>query len=107
MKVKSNEVGKCPFCNSYNLDYDCVNNEDNLCYYKWQCLECKHEGEEWYSLNYIGHNVYNNNGDQKMEAFITILNNPVALALLLLLCVFSLLTWLQSSYFLLMSYFFI
>ena len=63
MKVKSNEVGKCPFCNSYNLDYDCVNNEDNLCYYKWQCLECKHEGEEWYSMEFIGHNVYDNNGE--------------------------------------------
>ena len=65
MKVKSNKVGVCPFCNQEGtLDYDCVNNEDdNMCYYKWYCLNCGHEGEEWYHLEFVGHNVIDENGN--------------------------------------------
>lgn len=64
MKLKSNKVGVCPFCNHDGvLDYDCVNNEGEMCYYKWTCTNCKHEGEEWYRLEFIGHNVIDENGD--------------------------------------------
>ena len=64
MKLKSNEVGVCPFCNSEGtLNYDCVNNEGDMCYYKWCCSNCEHEGEEWYRLEFIGHNVIDESGD--------------------------------------------
>lgn len=64
MKIKSNEVGKCPFCNSEGtLDYGAIQLESEMCYFSWQCLKCKHEGEEWYSMNFIGHNVIDENGD--------------------------------------------
>lgn len=60
MKVKSNEVGVCPFCNSEGtLDYGVIRLEDNMCYFPWECRECENEGEEWFSLNFKGHNVYN------------------------------------------------
>lgn len=65
MKVKSNKVGVCPFCNHEGeLEYGCVSNEDdNMCYYKWRCLNCNHEGEEWYYLEFVGHNVFDENGN--------------------------------------------
>lgn len=64
MKVKSNNIGKCPFCNNEGtLDYGAVQFEGEMCYFPWQCLECKHEGEEWYSMEFIGHNVIDENGD--------------------------------------------
>ncbi len=65
MKEKINEMGVCPFCGSDGtLDYDCVNNEgDDMCYYKWKCMNCGNEGEEWYELRFIGHNIIDNNGE--------------------------------------------
>lgn len=65
MKVKSNNIGKCPFCNNEGiLDYGAVQFEGEMCYFPWQCLECKHEGEEWYSMEFIGHNVIDENGNK-------------------------------------------
>lgn len=63
MKVKSNENGQCPFCNSRNLDYDCVQLEGDMMYYPWRCRNCSHEGEEWYNLSFAGHNVFDEEGD--------------------------------------------
>lgn len=65
MKVKSNEVGVCPFCNhDGELDYDCFEMESgNMGYFKWTCENCGHEGEEWYHLEFVGHNVIDENGD--------------------------------------------
>lgn len=60
---KSNNQGICPFCGESNLEYGAVEFEGEMCYFPWQCLECKHEGEEWYSMEFIGHNVINENGD--------------------------------------------
>ena len=37
--------------------------EGEMCYLPWQCLECKQEGEEWYSMEFIGHNVYDESGE--------------------------------------------
>lgn len=34
-----------------------------MCYFPWKCLTCKHEGEEWYSLEFVGHNVIDENGN--------------------------------------------
>lgn len=64
MKVKSNEVGVCPFCNEVGLlEYGCMNNDGELTYFKWTCANCKHEGEEWYRLEFIGHNVIDEEGN--------------------------------------------
>ena len=63
MTIKSNKKGVCPFCNQENLDYDCINNEGNMCYYEWHCNSCGQEGEEWYALKFIGHNVYDEKGN--------------------------------------------
>jgi C4-type Zn-finger protein len=63
-KLKSNEQGVCPFCGEVGtLDYDCVNNEGNMCYYKWHCMNCNHDGEEWYTMEFIGQNIIDENGD--------------------------------------------
>lgn len=64
MKLKSNEQGKCPFCNSTGtLNYDCAENEGDMLYYKWTCLACGHHGEEWYSLTFAGHNIEDEDGN--------------------------------------------
>lgn len=63
MKILSNEEGKCPICNNINLDYEPISFIDNLCVYRWKCLDCGAEGEEWYELNFIGHNVKNQDDD--------------------------------------------
>ena len=34
-----------------------------MCYFPWTCPNCKHEGEEWYSLEFAGHNVIDDNND--------------------------------------------
>ena len=34
-----------------------------MCYFPWECLTCKHKGEEWYSLEFIGHNVIDEDGN--------------------------------------------
>ena len=62
MKVKSNENGQCPMCNGYNLEYGCMQVEENMVYYPWECLDCSQEGEEWYSLDFVGHNVLDEDG---------------------------------------------
>ena len=50
------EKGICPICHSAMLDYDCVENtSDDLCFFKWHCLNCNNEGEEWYKLQFIEH----------------------------------------------------
>ena len=64
MKIKSNEVRKCPFCNSKGtLSYGAIQLEIGMCYFSWQCKKCKHEGEEWYYMNFAGHNVIDEDGD--------------------------------------------
>ena len=64
MKVKSNEMGTCPMCNGNMLSYDSIEVEDDmLANYKWCCLNCGCEGEEWYKLDFVGHNIIADNGD--------------------------------------------
>lgn len=58
MKVKSNDCGKCPFCNKEALEYDCLDMVDNILYYPWICTNCGRQGEEWHTLKFIGHSVY-------------------------------------------------
>lgn len=67
MKVKGNDKGCCPFCGEDNLEYGTVRFEGDMCYFPWECLDCKHEGEEWYSLNFAGHNVFANGDNIEIE----------------------------------------
>lgn len=64
MKVKSNSQGVCPICGSEGtLDYGAVEFEGDMCYFPWKCIECEHEGEEWYVMEFNGHNVLDEDGN--------------------------------------------
>ena len=63
MRLKSNEDGKCPFCNSFDLDYGALEVADNYVYYPWTCNECGKSGDEFYELKFVGHNVYDEDGN--------------------------------------------
>lgn len=56
MKYKSNEQGRCPYCDSEALEYHEAEFSDDMIYYPWECEQCHRTGEEWYKLNFIGHN---------------------------------------------------
>lgn len=58
----TNEQGTCPNCQSLELDYGVAEFEDNMIYYPWECTQCNLKGEEWYSLEFAGHNI-NIDGD--------------------------------------------
>ena len=58
-----NKSGYCPKCQSMNLDYQPIEFCDDAGYYPYECRDCGLRGEEWYSLSFIGHNVYTENGD--------------------------------------------
>lgn len=59
----TNRQGECPKCHGYNLDYKAVRYEGSMCYYPYECEDCGQEGQEWYSMEFSGHNVYNEDGD--------------------------------------------
>lgn len=59
-KVKCNESDICPICGSY-LDYEPIELEGDMIYYPYTCENCGAKGEEWYSLEFNGHSVYNEN----------------------------------------------
>ena len=59
MKVKSNNIGKCPFCNNEGtLDYGAVEFEGEMCYFPWHgdyevgkdlsCMTCFDLDYFWY-----------------------------------------------------------
>ena len=58
-----NEQGYCPKCGNYNLDYQAAKFEDTMVVFPYTCEDCGQEGEEWYSLDFAGHNVYADNGE--------------------------------------------
>ena len=59
IKIKSNDMGYCPVCDNDDLDYDSVQFEGNMCYFPWHCKWCGTTGNEWYNLEFVGHdNVY-------------------------------------------------
>lgn len=64
MEEYTNQQGQCPKCHKYMLDYGPIQIEDDgMAYYPWQCDNCKTEGEEWYKLEFQGHNIYTENGE--------------------------------------------
>lgn len=62
MKFKSNKAGICPFCNSDFLNYDELQYDGNMGYFKWICSACGGTGEELYEMSFKGHNVDTNDG---------------------------------------------
>lgn len=59
-----NEQGLCPKCGGYHLDYGTLEIEDDgMCYYSYKCKDCGQEGEEWYRMEFNGHNIYNEDGE--------------------------------------------
>ena len=60
---KSNNQGHCPYCDSDNLDYGRTEFEGEMCYFPFTCQDCGKEGEEWYSMEFTGHNAYNEDNE--------------------------------------------
>ena len=58
-----NQQGYCPRCNSLNLDYGTADFLDTMVYFPWECKDCGLHGEEWYSLDFAGHNVFDEEGN--------------------------------------------
>lgn len=47
MKYKSNEQGKCPYCNATELEYGVAEfQDDGMVFYPWTCEHCGRTGEE-------------------------------------------------------------
>lgn len=58
-----NRQGYCPRCKHLNLDYESACFEDTMVYFPWKCEDCGLQGEEWYSLDFQGHNIYDEEGN--------------------------------------------
>ena len=58
-----NKQGYCPKCGEFDLDYQAIKYTDEMCYYPYKCKHCGQEGEEWYRLEFQGHNVITEDGD--------------------------------------------
>lgn len=64
MKAKSNKSGVCPMCNSENITYSKPEfNDIETIYYPYVCESCKTKGEEYYRIEFIGHNVIDEHGN--------------------------------------------
>ena len=51
---------------SYKLaecEYGAIQLEGESAYFPYKCNNCGLEGEEWYSMEFIGHNVYDESGE--------------------------------------------
>jgi len=59
----ANRQGECPKCHSTRLDYGAIRHFDDASYFPYKCKDCGQEGEEWYNLQFIGHNIYTEDGD--------------------------------------------
>lgn len=59
-----NRQGECPKCGGYNLDYGAIQYTDEMCYYPYKCKKCGQEGQEWYRLEFQGHNIFTEDGDE-------------------------------------------
>lgn len=57
-----NLPGVCPKCHEIALDYEPMRREDDgMCWYPYKCEKCGLRGEEWYKLEFSGHNIYDEN----------------------------------------------
>lgn len=57
VKIISNRLGVCPYCESNDIYYEPANDEVDMLYYPCTCKKCNRYFEEWYSLHFEGHNV--------------------------------------------------
>ena len=62
------KMGICPYCGSKKLRYDnnkqCTVDEYNdYVSYAWQCEECKNEGNEVFTMEFLGQEIYNDPDD--------------------------------------------
>lgn len=57
VKIESNELGMCPYCESQEIDYGAVVMEGDMLYFPCQCEKCGRYFEEWHKLEFTGHNV--------------------------------------------------
>ena len=63
-KDLTNEQNICPKCKGSNLQYQAIEvMDDMMAYYPWKCEDCGLQGEEWYKLEFQGHNVYDEEGN--------------------------------------------
>ena len=63
-KKYTNNECECPNCQHKDLYYGTLEiMDDGLCYYPWSCPKCHMRGEEWYRLEFQGHNVYDEEGN--------------------------------------------
>lgn len=53
------EIGICPVCGSDDLTFEGMKADGDLNIYPWKCEDCGTEGEEQYTVTFIGH--YNKN----------------------------------------------
>ena len=53
-KIKSNEVGTCPFCESENIEYGTHAFDNDNLYFNVRCLACGSHFKEWHFVEFIG-----------------------------------------------------
>ena len=61
----SNIQGECPKCHGYSLNYDRATFIDSGVLFPHTCQDCGQVGEEYYSLDFQGHIIYDEDGNQK------------------------------------------
>jgi C4-type Zn-finger protein len=66
-QFKSNKQGECPVCGKQDLDYGAAEFEGDMMYFPWTCNQCKAQGEEWYSMEFTGHNVNTEEGNIEVD----------------------------------------
>ena len=57
VKIKSNNLGVCPYCNSEEIDKGTARFEFDMMYFPCKCEKCGKYFEEWNKLEFAGHNV--------------------------------------------------
>lgn len=57
VKIISNQLGVCPYCNSEDINYGQIQLEADHVYYPCECNTCGRYFQEWNYLQFVGHNV--------------------------------------------------
>lgn len=53
----NNKQGVCPVCMQDIRSYGGMSLSGDMAYYTWECENCHTEGEEWYKVEFNGHNI--------------------------------------------------
>lgn len=60
----TNNQGECPKCGlDGDFEYGKCELVEDMCYFPWECKNCGLQGEEYYRLEFSGHNVFTKDGD--------------------------------------------